>query len=317
MNLLLANIDYKKHTSTEGEELQAGLAQHGWLLAGHGYGDNCKHIPTLIDRHKPRIVLSHDQCDWHSDYPGCFDPVVSFTGIECLAQRDDIFKAVIVKDASTMLDDPKRTLALKIKANATVLYYHERSAFNLAPWLLKYKRVRTYHSIDRDICESVVSNGQLRDRAIITGAMGGCYPIRQLVADNAALVGVHHQKHPGYGNIGSQSNGYLSTLSNFKVHVATASQYGFSLRKIIESVAVGCTPVTNLPLYDQLPEIDEALVRIPKDPSLGEIKEAIDRAEAEWTLDRAMHFAQKAWNFYDWRVRGAALSEGICNVAGI
>jgi hypothetical protein len=58
-------------------------------------------------------------------------------------------------------------------------------------------------------------------------------------------------------------------------HVATASSYHFALRKIIESVACGCTPVTNLPAYDVLPEIDPVLVRIDDDATEAQIGEAI------------------------------------------
>ena len=70
-------------------------------------------------------------------------------------------------------------------------------------------------------------------------------------------------EHPGYGNPGSQVETYVKALREYRVHLATASKYGFALRKIIESVAIGCTPVTNLPTYDVLPEIDGALKRIP------------------------------------------------------
>jgi hypothetical protein len=32
--LVLANIDYRRHMTDEGEQLQAGLEAAGWILAG-------------------------------------------------------------------------------------------------------------------------------------------------------------------------------------------------------------------------------------------------------------------------------------------
>lgn len=312
MNRLLLGVkDYEKHGTDEGFQLEAGVARSGWTVA---YGHDCKNVPVILKQHKPQIVLSHDQCDWHKDFPGCFDPAGSFEDIECLAKRNDIFKVVIVKDASTMQGAEKDSLARKVKADAVVLYYHPDSALKLAPWLKKYKLIRHYHSIDRNKC-LMLAGTHGRERAIVSGAIGHCYPIRQMVWDHSDVIGCQILGHPGYGNIGHRSSQYLETLSKYRVHVATASEYGFALRKIIESVAVGCTPVTNLPEYDRLPEIDEALIRISNDPTVGEIKAAVDRGVNEWDLDRAVHFARKAWDFYDWRIRGAALSKDIENEA--
>ena len=93
--------------------------------------------------------------------------------------------------------------------------------------------------------------------------------------------------------------------------VATASRFHFALRKIIESVAVGCAPITNLPAWDVLPEIDEALVRVPDSISTSDLRSVIDEAERAWDLDRARHFAARACDFYDYRAAGLRLDAAI------
>jgi hypothetical protein len=99
--------------------------------------------------------------------------------------------------------------------------------------------------------------------------------------------------------------------------VATASRYGFALRKIVESVAMGATPITDLPAYDVLPEIDQALVRISPVATLAELKEAIDTAERAWNLDRALYFAESARHFYDYRKIGKRLDRLILEARAI
>jgi hypothetical protein len=100
---------------------------------------------------------------------------------------------------------------------------------------------------------------------MVSGAASNAYPLRQRVIRDALDLGVDVLRHPGYGNQGPRTPEYMRHLAGYKVHVATASMYGFALRKIIESVAMGCTVVTDLPAYDVLPEIDGALVQGPAD----------------------------------------------------
>jgi hypothetical protein len=74
---------------------------------------------------------------------------------------------------------------------------------------------------------------------------------------------------------------------------------------------MGCTPVTNLPCWDCLPEIDGALVRVSDNETIEGLCEAINQAERDWDLDRAMYFAESARKFYDYRASGARLSGAI------
>ena len=313
MNLVLANIDYSGgvtgsagHMTNEGHELQEGLRHAGWMLAGHGYGDGCVHVPTLIRRHNPRMVFVQDVRDWDDRSPGCYLKDVAFHNIECLADRSDIFKVCVCKDAGSLVDYQREFVAT-VRAHAVVTYYHDESTLPLSPWLSNYPRVRTLHSIDNDFSRTIPMNLP-RYRGLVSGAIGPLYPLRQLAFVNAAMLGIARLDHPGYGNKGTATRDYLKLLARYKVHVATASAFGFSLRKIIESVAMGCTPVTDLPEYDRLPHIDDALVRVKPGSDQYMLKEAIDRAESEWNEERAMYFAKKAQSFYDYRAAGNRLS---------
>jgi hypothetical protein len=127
------------------------------------------------------------------------------------------------------------------------------------------------------------------------------YPLRQLAFANAAQLGLVILCHPGYGNGGSKTQEYLKLLSKYRVHVATASRFGFALRKIIESVAVGCTPVTDLPFYDKLPRIDERLLRIEGDSCVSSLGNAIEAADRNWDLFEVRDAAYEAMAFYDYR----------------
>ena len=89
------------------------------------------------------------------------------------------------------------------------------------------------------------------------------YPLRQRAVRDRVVLGLDVLRHPGYGNRGAVTPAYCRELARYRVSVATASMYGFALRKIIEAVAVGCTVITDLPAYDVLPEIDAALIRVP------------------------------------------------------
>ena len=270
--LVLGNIDYRTHMTNEGEELQTGLVQAGWDIAGPGYGDGCTDVPTLVKRHEAEMVFVQDKRDWDRNSPGCFNPAVHFENVGYLAERPDIFKVAPVKDAGTSKED------------------------------------------HRAFCEEIGAN-QPRNRGIVTGATSDVYPIRTMAFDHCDVLDISGGRHPGYGNTGCATGEYLELVARFRTHLATASRWGFCLRKIIESVAVGTTPVTNLPAYDKLPFIDDALVRISNDPSLQEIKDAIDRAEAEWNLDRAIYFAERAWSFYDYRAQGRRMSERLMELA--
>lgn len=309
MNLVLANRDYKQHTTDEGEQLQAGLEFAGWMLGGAGYGDGCKDVPELLERHRPARVFVQDCRDWRADSRGCFDRSVSFDRWERLSSYDGR-SFTVCKDAGTVTDY-QREFAEAIDAHALVIYYHPQSVLKQSPWLSHYKLIRTYHSVNAAWCRGI-GWPTIRAKGLVSGASGNVYPLRQIAIANAAALGLSYQRHPGYGNRGVFTPGYLSLLANFRVHVACASAYGFALRKIIESVAMGCTPVTDLPAFDVLPAIDGALVRVAPGAGLKELRAAIEAADRAWNLEERREWSRLALEFYDFHAVGWRLSEELC-----
>jgi hypothetical protein len=299
----------------EGEQLQAGLASHGWTLAGYGYGDGCTDVPALLVRHKPSILFVQDKRDWDRNNPGGSfgNRRLHFDRINVLAQREDIFRVGVCKDAGSM-QDYQAAAAAEIDADALVIYYHPKSVLEHGPWLRGYQLIRTYHSIDARHCAAFPLD-RPRLRGLVSGACGPVYPLRTRAAQNAEALRIDVLPHPGYGAAGCWVGDYLQILSHYRVSVATASRYGFALRKIIESVAMGCTPVTDLPAYDVLPEIDKALVRVPANCSLDILRAAIDQADRSWNIERAQYFADCARRFYDYRYLGRKLDAAIIAAA--
>jgi len=107
--------------------------------------------------------------------------------------------------------------------------------------------------------------------------------------------------HPGYNNHGTDVNNYLKLISSYKVHIATASKYGFALRKIMESVACQCVCITTLPQYDVLPEIDDCLIRITNDIPLADLGIIIENAVRTYNPEKAKYYADKCLEYYDYR----------------
>lgn len=317
--LVLANYDYTPrpgagHTTDEGHQLQQGLSVAGWTLAGYGYdADNCTHVPTLLARHKPDIIFINDCRDWREDSFGTYDTKVCFKDYRCLDDQSDIFKVTVLKDAGSLIEY-QRKFAETIKADALVHYYDPAAVLEFSPWSRPYRMARVHHSLDAEFVRTIDLGGDRR-RGIVSGACSPVYPLRQLAVTNAEALDIDVQIHPGYGNKGCHTNDYLRRLSGYRTHVATASKFGFALRKIIESVAVGCVPITDLPARDILPEIDECLVRVDPGITIPELRDVIDKAESGWDLDRARHFAEKAWRYYDYKAAGWRLSERLLVLA--
>lgn len=306
IKVMLANVDYRTHTTNEGDELQNGMGRAGWILSGVGF-DGLTHVPTILEKYKPSAVLVHDKRDFDPSNIGCFRKDIGFTDLKCL-QNFPGFVAGVVKDAGPGNTTYHRLFCEEIGAKAIVTYYHARSVNQFSPWMERYPQLRTYHSVDGETLRSLVM-GDLRMRgyAVITGAVSSAYPLRQRVIMGATKINCAVLPHPGYSNKKNCTPEYLNTIAGYRVHVATASAYGFALRKIIESVAVGTTPVTDLPLFDRLPFIDGAIVRVPAGASIEDVDEAVRYANANWNLQERLRYAELAARFYDWREMGARL----------
>src|SRR5688572_27561662 len=280
--LVFANVDYRQHVTDEGDQLQRSLEFAGWKLVGAGYEDGCRDVPTLIDRYQPEAVLVSDRRDWDPKSPGSFRKDIGFARLEELAKHQSILKIATVKDAGSV-QDYHHQFCRDINADAVLTYYHEESVAAVAPFLKNYPLVRTYHTIDKSLAESIDLQ-RPRNRALVSGAVSRVYPLRSMAVQEARHLGLDVLRHPGYSNSGARTPAYLKSLSGYRVHLACSSAYGFALRKIVESVAMGCTVVTDLPEYDVLPEIDGALVRVKPSVSMSELRRVIDDADAGWNL---------------------------------
>lgn len=313
--LVLANIDYQTHTSTEGDELQRGLEHAGWTLAGVGYGDGCAHVPTLLERHAPDAVFVQDVRDWSPKSNISFRKDVGFARVDALGLSGlPVF--TVVKDAWGWADLQGGFFAAANVA-ASACYYDEDVVRDAAGgWLDPYPLVRIHHSVDADAIKAMLAERAPRRRGIVTGAVNPhIYPLRTTAFANAARLGIDTRKHPGYQNKRADTPDYLRALCSYKVSVATSAKWAAAFRKIIESVACGCATITTLPAWDVLPEIDGALIRITPDATMRMLKDAIDAAEAAWDEDRAMYWAARALAYYDWRAAGERLSARLCAIA--
>lgn len=318
MNVCLANVDYLKHTSTEGNELQEGLRHAGWVLSGVGY-DGLRNVEAILDRYKPERIFVQDVRDWLPASNISFRKDIGFDRMHAIGAAG-VPAFTVIKDAWGW-EKEQSGLARGIRAKGIAAYYRTEMVRQVAPWIESYSVFRIHHSVDADLIRQALSGRTERRDALVSGFLQPCYPIREAAFREASLLGLDVVKHPGYGNAGQDTPNYLRRLLGYKVHLATSSRWGCAFRKIIESVACGLTPVTNLPAADILPEIDGALVRIPsalaaqfqenKRPpqsALLELKEIIRYAVARWNLDERMVYAQRALHYYDWKEAGARLS---------
>lgn len=306
MNIVLANRDYGPvsdgwgaHTTDEGLQLQQGLEVAGWKLCGVGYDDGCADVAELLRRHKPEVVFVQDVRDWLSTSNISFRKDLNFTNLEALR---DVRAFTICKDAWGW-DKEHGWIAETIDAKG-ILHYYAAGVVRecAAKWIQPYPMLRIHHSVDADLCSELWTTD--RKRALVSGAKSAVYPLRDKAIHHAAQLGLDVRRHPGYGNRGADTPNYLRHVSQYRVHVATASKWEVAFRKIIESVALGCTPVTNLKASDRLPEIDDALIRVRTDCTFDELDAAIKLADAEWNADERLAWARKAWAYYDWRAAG-------------
>lgn len=332
----LAVESMRRHTTDEGWQLFAGLQHAGYRLAGFnietpvkkawqwspGTLRNLTHVPSVLELLNPGVVVLQDKREWEGRTAGCgFDSSERFTDVTALAQRPDVFKLTVLKDAQNN-PDYHRQSAEEIGCHAWVVYYDPERVCQLAPFVRPQHVVRTYHTVDRELVPAF----DVKDRqplAVISGAVSSAYPLRQQLCQSLDAFRDHsrqhllvHHRHPGYRRDGCVTPAYLEMLSRYRVAVCTASRYGYALRKIMEATACGCVVITDLPETDCLPEIDGNLVRIKFNPErpiaqLVRVRAAIVKAIEIYDPERQRDFAERAKAYYDYRVMGVKLANDI------
>lgn len=311
VRLGLAPIVNINHMTDEAYQLFLSLEKNGYDVVWSGlYPNISPDVGRLLEGFQPGIVITQDKREWMG-YTGhrTQDQAIRFQAMNELKNRDDIFKITIVKDAQndTMLH---LDAANEIGCHAWICYYHPDTVANLCPIVRRRHLIRTYHTLNSDLVPDYrVTN---RIGCILSGALGPAYPLRTMLARAVEyLPETVWLRHPGYATPQCYTPGYLQTLSQFKVSICTASRYGYALRKIIESVACGCTVITDLPARDRLPEIDNALVRISPNATVEAVADIVRHSIDHYEPAKAQFYADAAKRFYDYRHMGWSLVQKI------
>ena len=304
----LAVESMRRHMTDEGWQIFAGLWHNGWHLCGHGLPDAETNVRRIIERMSPGVVLLQDKREWDLA-PGDFrETAAYFHEVHALAERPDVFKLTILKDAQSRPAWHARS-AEEIGCHAWIVYYHPDVVRALNPALRPEHVIRTYHSVDADVVPAYTAN---RAGCLLSGAVSRAYPLRWrlwLAADQ--LPETQTLGHPGYHRNGSATPDFLRRLAQFKVAICTASLYGYALRKLIEATACGCVVVTDLPSDEVLPEIDGNLVRVHPDQPTSEVADVIRAALASYDPERQACYARAARAWYDYRAVTSRLDADI------
>jgi hypothetical protein len=320
VNVGLAVESMKRHMTSEGWDLFAGLQEAGWWLAGKDLPLFKESLPTgethvakiLVDT-VPTTILIQDKREWEClTADRSRDPSVRFTNVETLKSRSDIFKLTVLKDAQHN-PDYHRQSAEEIGCHAWVTYYHPDVVCHLAPYLRREHLVRTYHCVDANLCCS--SPEKLRrkiDECLLSGALSNHYPLRKRIVEGRDKIkGCRWLKHPGYHRRGCQTPAFLAEMNRVKVAICTSSIYSYSLRKIVEAVACGAIPITDLAVDEILPEIDGSLMRVPVGISISDLDFLVKGLYQNYNIEQRSWYAERAKKFYDWRAVGKRLSNDI------
>jgi hypothetical protein len=308
----LAVASMRDHTSDEGWKLFEGLEHAGYFLHGHGIDPSLTSVREILRRDNPSVVVVQDQREWEGQTAGPgFDTRETFRNVHALAHRPDTFRVGVLKDAHQKTDYHRASFE-SFGAHAFVCYYHPRIVAQLAPYVRPQHLIRTYHCIDP--AHLPPWNPALkRHQGVITGALSNAYPLRQRLfrAAEAGEIPCQAVRHPGYHRNGCHTPEYMGRLSLYKVSVCTSSIYGYALRKLVESTAVGCRVITDLPEDEIMPAIDKNLVRIRPDTPVRHVGEVIHDLIHSYDEELQKNFAAAAVEFYDFRTAGTRLAQDI------
>lgn len=309
----LAVSSMKDHTTSEGYEIFRGLEEvAGYHLWGHGYKRSVTDVKLILEWEEPSIVLMQDKREWDLHARDFRDPLARFTNVQSLKDREDIFKLTILKDAQQR-PTYHRESANEIGCHAWVIYYHPEIVSHLAPYTRKGHLVRTYHTIDPQTVPSYSASD--RKPCLISGAISGAYPLRsRLVREQHLIPEMTVLPHPGYHRNGSCTPDFMKTLSQYKVAICTSSMYGYALRKIMEATACGCRVITDLPVDEVLPGIDQNLFRVQPNISMIAMREWVMKLSKSYDPTIQEYYARQAISHYSYPMQAAILDRKIQNL---
>jgi hypothetical protein len=291
------------HMSNEGWQLALALKAGGYDLCGHGLSTT--RTLEILKQKNPSVVFVQDQHEWESGHLAKREEY--FYDTPELARRPDVFKLTVVKDTHRQYESAKQ-YSRSIGCHAWVAYYNLPIVFRTLNWLRPQHVVRTYHTIDANSVPPYQAEG--RRTCLLSGALGGAYPLRCRIHE-ARMPEVYFMQHPGYFNTGTCTPAYLREMSRYRVSICTASKFGYTLRKLIESTACGCRVITDLPADEPLPEIDDNLIRVSPNMDMGEMRKLICHLSDSYDPVVQEKMAEAAKARYDYRVEGARLASEI------
>ncbi len=316
--IALAVPSMRGHMSDEGWQLMLALEAGGYDLAGHGlatYGghegshtlNDLTDVRKILEWNKPGTVFVQDQHEWDTGHLA--KPEERFHHIEELAQRPDVFKLTVMKDTHRQSESNKRYSIMQ-GTHAWVTYYNEAVTLRTLSWIRPQHLIRTWHTVDSNDVPPYTAEGRLP--CLLSGSLGGAYPLRtRLHRSLSMLAGTTFMHHPGYHNTGSNTPAYLRELSKYKVAICTASKFGYCLRKIVEATACGCRVITDLPVDEVVPCIDENLVRVHPGIDVAELNQVIRRLCEEYDPAVQARMVMEAMSRFDYRVEGKRLAAAI------
>jgi len=126
---------------------------------------------------------------------------------------------------------------------------------------------------------------------------------KQIAADKTCynvftLRGDHGHKRVG----GSAVPEFMKALGRHRVAVVATSKYHWALKKHFEATAAGCIVVTNLPKAEQVPIIENNLVRVPDNITVRDLRILVLKLAREWDWGRQQDLSHECIQRYDYRV---------------
>lgn len=308
----LAVESMKQHTTDEGWQIFQGLEHNGWHLSGYKL-DGITNVPAILHQYEPGVVLVQDKREWDLTARDFRDPNAKFHQVSALKERNNVFKLTILKDVQQRPNYHCES-ANEIGCHAWVVYYHPAIVKHLAPYTRVQHLIRTYHTVNNNIVPEFRDKDRL-DKAILSGAISNSYPLRtRLYREHYNVHGLEVLRHPGYHRDGCHTPAFLHTLSRYKIAICTASVFGYALRKIIEATACGCRVITDLPIDERMPVIDENLIRVHPDISLRDMGEVVNQTLHSYDYDFQKTMSDLARTYYDYRHMTLLLDEQINNL---
>lgn len=302
------------------------LCQRGFESAGYrsaGYGCPPPEIGTtdverIVKATDPEVVLFWPRYEWdHEEWlTSEVIPEHKFQNWEYLLTRPDILRVTVLHDAATNRKE-QHQWHKDFQPHVYLCWYHQTAVRMFNPHVLPEQYLRTYHVLDGEFIS--LNRPYLRENrkpCVIAGARNDdVYPLRGKVHEWIAegVIPSETIKHPGYAQLGSTSNSFLSLLSQYRVAICTCSVYGFALRKIFEATAAGCKVITDLPAQDQLPGIEGNLTRVSADIYPHELRELIDHLASDYNPNIQAMYATRAWGLYDYRAECNRVAQDLQN----